>query len=67
MARTQFAVPRCYPALMANRKGFLLIVMTVTLMFPARATVRQWGRRQLGVNPEGSFMHGVGEVLVTVL
>jgi len=52
---------------MVNRKGFLLIVMTVTLMFPARATVRQWGRRQLAVNQEGTLMHGVGEVLVTVL
>jgi hypothetical protein len=52
---------------MVNRRGFLLIVMTVTLMLPARATVKTWGRRQLGVNPEGTFMHGVGEVLVTVL
>ena len=52
---------------MVNRRGFLLIVMTVTLMFPARQTVRQWGRRQLAVNQEGSVMHGVGEVIVAVL
>jgi hypothetical protein len=52
---------------MVNRKGVLLIVMTVTLMLPARQTVRQWGRRQLGINQEGTLMHGVGEVLVTVL
>ena len=52
---------------MVNRKGFLLIVVTVTLMFPARATVRQWGRRQISVNPEGSVMHGIGEVVVVAL
>jgi hypothetical protein len=52
---------------MPNRRGFLLTVMTVVLLLPARQTVRQWGRRQLGVNQEGTVMHGVGEVLVTVL
>jgi hypothetical protein len=52
---------------MVNRRGFLLIVMTVVLMYPAECTVRTWGRKQLAVNAEGSFMHGVGEVLVSVL
>lgn len=45
----------------------LLTVVVGTLLFPARATVRQWGRRQLAVQQEGSVLHGVGEVLVTVL
>jgi hypothetical protein len=58
---------RGYAAAMVNRKGFLLIIMTVVLMYPAEQTVHTWGRRQLAVNPEGSFMHGVGEVLVSVL
>jgi hypothetical protein len=51
---------------MVNRKGMLLTVMIFVLLLPAEQTVHQWGRRQLGVNPEGSFMHAVGEVIVTV-
>lgn len=45
----------------------MLVVVTGTLLFPARATVRQWARRQLAVQQEGSVMHGVGEVVVTIL
>jgi hypothetical protein len=52
---------------MPNRRVFYLIVITVVLMLPAEQTVRQWGRRQLAVNQEGTVMHAVGEVLVTVL
>ena len=52
---------------MPNRRGFLLIVMTVTLMFPARATVRAWGKRQLLARPPGTVLHGAGEVVVTIL
>lgn len=51
---------------MVNRKGMLLVVMVVVLMWPAEQTVHTWGRRQLAVNPEGSFMHGLGEVIVSV-
>jgi hypothetical protein len=51
---------------MATRKTMLLVVMVVVLMWPAEQTVHTWGRRQLAVNPEGSFMHGVGEVIVAV-
>jgi hypothetical protein len=47
---------------MVNRKGFLLIVMTVVLMWPAEQTVHTWFRRQLAVNQEGTLMHAVGEV-----
>jgi hypothetical protein len=52
---------------MPTRRIFMLVIVTGVLLFPARATVRQWGRRQLAVNPEGTVMHGVGEVVVTVL
>jgi hypothetical protein len=56
-----------YHAHMPNRRGFLLIVMTVTLMFPARQTVRAWGKRQLLARPAGTVLHGAGEVVVTIL
>jgi hypothetical protein len=52
---------------MPTRRIMLLVVVTGVLLLPARQTVRQWGRRQLAVNQEGSVMHGVGEVIVTVL
>jgi len=51
---------------MPNRRVFLLIVVVGVLMIPAKATVATWARRQLAVNPEGSVMHGVGEVLTVV-
>ena len=43
-----------------------MTVVVVVLAFPARATVEHWGTRQLAVNQPGSFLHGVGEVLVTI-
>jgi len=52
---------------MPTRRIFELIVITGVLLWPARATVRLWARRQLGAQPEGSVMHGIGEVVVTVL
>ena len=52
---------------MPNRRTFNLIIICIVLAYPAKATVRQWGRRQLAVNQEGSIMHGVGEALVTIL
>lgn len=52
---------------MPTRRIFELMVVTGILLFPARATVRMWGRRQLAVSEPGSVMHGVGEVVVTVL
>jgi hypothetical protein len=52
---------------MPNRRTFYLVAMMIVLSFPAEQTVRQWGRRQLAVNSPGTIMHGVGEVLVTIL
>jgi hypothetical protein len=52
---------------MPNRRTFYLVTMMIVLALPARQTVRQWGRRQLAVHPEGTIMNGVGEVLVTIL
>jgi len=56
-----------YAGGMPNRRTFLLIVITGTLLFPARATVRAWGRRQLIAAQPGSVLHAAGEVVVTVL
>jgi hypothetical protein len=52
---------------MPNRRTFLLIVITGTLLFPARQTVRAWGRRQLLAKQPGTVLHGAGEVVVTIL
>lgn len=52
---------------MPNRRTFLLIVITGSLLLPARATVRAWGRRQLLARQPGTLLHGAGEVVVTVL
>lgn len=52
---------------MPNRRTFELIVITATLLFPARATVRTWAKRQLGSAAPGSIMHGLGQVVVTIL
>jgi len=52
---------------MPNRRTFYLVALMIVLSYPAEQTVRQWGRRQLAVHQEGTIMHGVGEVLVTIL
>jgi hypothetical protein len=50
-----------------TRRIFELMVVTSILIFPARATVKMWGRRQLATREPGSFLHGAGEVVVTVI
>jgi hypothetical protein len=52
---------------MPTRRIFELIVITNVLFWPARSTVLLWARKQLATQPPGSFMHGAGEVAVTVL
>jgi hypothetical protein len=52
---------------MPTRRIFELVIITGVLLFPARATVRLWAKRQLGSQPDGSLLHGIGEVVVTVL
>ena len=52
---------------MPTRRIFELIIITGVLLFPARQTVRLWAKRQLGSQPEGTLLHGIGEVVVTVL
>jgi hypothetical protein len=54
-------------AALPTRRIFELIVITTVLIFPARATVRLWAKRQLGSQPEGSVLHGAAEVVITVL
>lgn len=52
---------------MPTRRIFELVVITNVLFWPARSTVRLWGKKQLASQAPGSFMHGVGEVVVTLL
>jgi hypothetical protein len=52
---------------MPTRRIFLLTVITGTLLFPARATVRGWGKRQLMARQPGSILYYAGETVVTVL
>ena len=44
-----------------------LTIVVGFLLFPATRVVRLWAKRQLGSQPEGTLMHGIGEVVVTVL
>jgi hypothetical protein len=50
-----------------TRRIFELVVITGVLLFPARATVRLWAKRQLGSQPAGTLLHGAAEVVITVL
>jgi hypothetical protein len=52
---------------MPTRRIFLMTVITGTLLFPARATVRAWGKRQLLAREPGTVLHSAGEVVVTIL
>lgn len=52
---------------MPTRRIFELTLVVGVLLLPARATVRTWGKKQLANAQVGTVMHGVGEVLVTVL
>lgn len=52
---------------MPTRRIFELIVVTNVLFWPARSTVKLWGRKQLATRLPGSVLHGVGEVVVTIL
>jgi hypothetical protein len=50
-----------------TRRIFELVIVTNMLFWPARATVRLWGKKQLATSQPGSIWHGVGEVIVTIL
>jgi hypothetical protein len=56
-----------YAERMPTRRIFELMIITGVLLLPARATVRLWGKRQLGAQPDGSALHTLGEIVVTVL
>lgn len=56
-----------YAAGMMTRRIFEGALIIGVLLMPARATVRLWGKRQLGSQPDGTFLHTVGEIVVTVL
>ena len=53
--------------LMPTRRIMELTIIVGVLLWPARQTVRTWGRRQLSVHPEGGLLHNVGEVVVSIL
>lgn len=52
---------------MPTRRIMELVIVTNILFWPARSTVKLWGRKQLATHDPGDFMHGVGEVVVTLL
>jgi hypothetical protein len=50
-----------------TRRIFELVIITNMLFWPARSTVKLWGRKQLAVRQPGTALHGAGEVIVTIL
>jgi hypothetical protein len=52
---------------MPTRRIFELTVIVGVLLWPARATVRTWGKRMLGSAQPGSLAHNAGQVVVTIL
>ena len=50
-----------------SRRIFELIVVTNILFWPARSTVRTWGRKQLSLGAPGSVRRAVGEAIVTIV
>jgi hypothetical protein len=52
---------------MPTRRIFELIVAVNVLFWPARSTVKLWGRQQLAAASPGSALYTAGEVIVTVL
>jgi hypothetical protein len=58
---------QCQGGAVPTRRIFELVVITNVLFWPARSTVRLWGKKQLAVAAPGTFLHGAGEVIVTLL
>lgn len=52
---------------MPTRRIFELVVVTGVLLWPARATMRTWFRRQMSIHQEGDLMYDVGVAGVTIL
>ena len=52
---------------MPTKRIFYMTIAVVTLAFPARQTVRQWCRKQIGTHPEGTVLNAIGEVGITIL
>jgi hypothetical protein len=51
---------------MMTRRIFEGVVIISLLMWPARSTVHLWGQKQLSAHQPGEFMHGLGEVIVSI-
>ena len=52
---------------MPTRRIVELVVITSVLLWPAQGVVKLWARKALNQYPAGHTVHGVGEVLVTIL
>lgn len=63
-AGRQYAV---YAGGMPTRRIFELMIVTGILLWPARKTVHTWGKKQLAEHQMGQTLHGVGEVIVSIL
>jgi hypothetical protein len=50
-----------------TRRIFELVVITGVLLWPAKATVKIWCKKQLATQNPGSVMHAIGEAGVTIL
>jgi hypothetical protein len=51
---------------MMTRRIFEGIVIINLLFWPARKTVHTWGQKQMATHQPGDFMHGAGEVIVSI-
>ena len=52
---------------MPTRRIMELAVIVGVLLVPAVSAVKFWGKHQVSAQPDSSFMHKVGEVVVTLI
>lgn len=52
---------------MPTRRIFELTVVTAVLLTPALGSVKMWARKTLATHDQGTFSHGLGEMLVVLL
>jgi hypothetical protein len=51
---------------MPTRRIFEVALVAAILVHPAMGLVRLWAAKTLGSQPEGSFVHGVAEVITVM-
>jgi hypothetical protein len=57
----------CQGGAVPTRRIFELVIITGVLLWPAKATVKIWCKKQLATQNPGSVMHAIGEAGVTIL